>query len=205
MGSRILAKKTHTEAYWQTKAPPTLIRCTANYVTTGTRCRSEAATGTTVCDKHGARLPTVQAAAAQRIGESAMDMVEKLLAWANDPNVDMRERVKIAQDMLDRAGHKAADKHLVGVVGKGDALETLFMDLLSNPDALTGAQAAEPSTEPWPYNQAVLDDPEFGAPRVIPGEIVRAPTPRPAHTVHSSEPLTAPTPKHIRDALAELI
>lgn len=198
MGSRILAKTTHTETWWAA-APPTVLRCTANYLTTGTRCRSVAAAGTTVCDKHGARLPTVQAAAAQRIGESARDMVDLLLKWVNDPEVDMKERVRIAQDMLDRSGHGATSKHLHGVVTGGDPLDQLFMDLLSTPGMLADLNAPVPPKQPpSQWDLEVLADAEWREPRTIQGEIV----PRDDVT----EPPTEPTiPKHIRDALRELL
>lgn len=196
--SRILAKKTHSEEWWQTKAPVTVIRCSANYVTTGERCRSEAATGTTVCDKHGARLPAVQAAAARRIGMSAEDMVKALIEWANDPNVDMRERVKIAQDMLDRAGHGAISKHLVGV-SQADPVERLFMDLLASPDGFADrVPLPPPEIDPRfaEYNRAALEDDD----EIVEAELVEEPA---LHTIDVGQ---APkTPAHIREALERLL
>lgn len=201
--SKSLAKKTHSEQWWAT-APKTVIRCSAIYTTTGTPCRREAHPGAGVCWEHGARMPVVRDAAARRLGDSLEDAANNLVAWMNDPSIDMRERVKIAMDILNRGGLGEIKKVLIGVGDESDPIESLFRAIL------TEGMGAAPTQreEPWPFNQAVLDDPEYDAPRVIKGEVV---TPRqlmpPAHTVDTGP--VDPTPKHIREdierAMRELI
>lgn len=80
-----------------------------------------------------------------------------LIDWMNDPSVDMRERVKIAHDLLDRGGLGATSKHLVGVVSD-DPVETLFRDLLADPNG-TYDPATVPRSELPAYDaaQAALD------------------------------------------------
>lgn len=134
-------RRTHTELWWENHTDPTVIRCAAHLKTTGERCRSEAAPGTSVCEKHGALVPAVQQAAATRIQMSVDEASKRLVEWLNDNSVDMRERVKIAHDLLDRGGLGATQKHLLGVVSN-DPVETLFRDLLTTPGML-----AEPRTE----------------------------------------------------------
>ncbi len=107
-------RRTHTEAWWANAAPHVL-RCTGHLKSDGSRCRSEASPGTSVCDKHGALTPAVQQAAATRIQMSVDEAAKQLVAWMNDANVDMRERVKIAHDLLDRGGLAATQKHMVGI------------------------------------------------------------------------------------------
>lgn len=203
MGERILAKITHSEEWWQTKAPATVIRCTASYVTTGERCRSEAAASLTVCDKHGARLPTVQKAAAVRLGEATNDAARKLVEWMNDPQVDMRERVKIAQDILNRGGLGATSKHLIGVVGEADKFEMLFMDILTSPGMFDAPQPLPAAAPELDTGQEEYE--RRRAERELYGDIIDAEIVPDHHTRHVDGPLAAPTPKHIRDALAQLL
>ncbi len=87
----------------------------------------------------------MQQAAATRIQMSVDEAAQRLIEWLNDNDVDMRERVKIAHDLLDRGGLGATSKHLVGVVS-GDPVETLFRDILSDPDGLAARpRAARPA------------------------------------------------------------
>ncbi|MGK2876191.1 MAG: hypothetical protein ACSLEW_11215, partial [Nocardioides sp.] len=48
---------------------------------------------------------------------------------------EARDKIKVMQDMLDRAGLNATNKLLVGV-GEIDPVERLFRDLLADPDGL---------------------------------------------------------------------
>lgn len=153
-------RKTHTEKWWAAAAPHVL-RCTGQNKTDGSRCRAEASPGTTVCDRHGALIPVVQQAAARRIQMSVDEAAQRLIEWLNDNDVEMRERVKIAHDLLDRGGLGATSRHLVGVVGSGDPVETLFQDLLSDPRMF----AEQKHSAPPPLQdaaQAALDAREAG-------------------------------------------
>ena len=91
--------------------------------------------GSVVCDQHGGAAPQVLRRAAERIQYTADDAARRLVEWMNDPTVEMRERVKIAQDMLDRGGLAAS--HLMKIMPvTDDPVEKLFQALLSEPDGL---------------------------------------------------------------------
>ncbi|HET7327656.1 MAG TPA: hypothetical protein VFJ14_10290 [Nocardioidaceae bacterium] len=160
-------KVTHSEKWWETQKPAHVLRCTANYKSTGERCRREAAPGANVCASHGALAPQVQAAAAVRIGMSVDEAAKALRNLAFDENGDPRVRLKAIQDILDRGGLGATQKHLVGVVGNGDPVETLFRDILSDPDGLAPAAPALPAPPVPDAAQAALDarqaDPDWDA------------------------------------------
>lgn len=205
-------RTTHTEAWWA-NASPTILRCTAHYKSDGSQCRSEASAGTNVCDKHGALVPAVQAAAATRIQMSVDEASKKLIDWLSDPAVDMRERIKIAHDLLDRGGLGATSKVLLGVTG-GDPVEALFRDLLTREGALAPYR---PSAEEWALidvvEAEVIEDGEdpFSRPSSTPAA---QPTPRalegreePLHTVHVRESMSSAPPAHLRKDLdrAELL
>lgn len=203
-----MAKHRRSEAWWANH--PEVLRCTAHYKSTGERCGVTAAPGTNVCNQHGALIPAVQAAAAQRIGMSVDDAVKRLHAMLDDESVEAREKIKILHDLLDRGGLGATQKHLVGV-GTLDPVERLFADILGDPNALADPTAMQVTALPPPDPaQALLDAAEEGSGRdtwrgrengadVVVGEVVDG---TPAHTVVGEMPKT---PKHIREALERLI
>jgi hypothetical protein len=142
----VVRRVTHSEEWWEMLAPPTVIRCEGHYKD-GLRCRREAHPGATVCRMHGGAAKQVREAAAARIGNAADEMVKRLQNMLDDPDVEARDKIKIAQDLLDRAGLNATGKLLVGVA-EVDPVEKLFRDLLSEP-----ANLAPPVTavqEPLP-------------------------------------------------------
>jgi len=206
-------RRTHTEKWWDA-APPHVLRCVGHYKTTGERCRSEAAPGTSVCDKHGALAPAVQQAAATRIQMSVDQAAQRLVEWLNDNDVDMRERVKIAHDLLDRGGLSATQKHLVGVVS-GDPVETLFRDILADPNGLAPAVPAMPAAPVPDAAQAALDarqdvpDLRTFLSREIgsdgPDDVVDAELVPDAEDPATVRAAPYRTPKRIRDDLARLI
>lgn len=209
-------KVSHSDAWWASEhRPPHVLRCTAHYKSTGERCRREALPGTNVCRNHGALIPAVQQAAANRIGLSLDDAVKRLKAMLDDDSVEARERIKILHDLLDRGGLNATQKHLVGV-GTVDRVEQLFQDVLGDPAGLVDPHAAPPPALPARDPcQALLDaeaaegewagsrGPENGgedADDIVDAEVVEdGPAP---HTVQGTSPKT---PKHIREALERLI
>lgn len=209
-------RRTHTEKWWDAAAPH-ILRCTGHNKTDGSRCRAEASPGTTVCERHGALIPVVQQAAANRIQMSVDEAAQRLIEWLNDNDVDMRERVKIAHDLLDRGGLGATSKHLVGVVGSGDPVETLFRDILSDPSGLAPATPALPAPPVPDAAQAALDAREAGpdwedvigreigsddAHDVVDAELLPDADDLPPHTVYVGQ---TQTPKRIRDDLRRLI
>ncbi|MDR6120292.1 putative membrane protein [Aeromicrobium sp. SORGH_AS981] len=70
---------------------------------------------------------------------TADDAARQLVEMMSDPQVDARERVKIAQDLLDRAGLAAAQVHKVLPIEQ-DPIEKLFTDLLQDEQALLPEQ-----------------------------------------------------------------
>lgn len=190
-----MARRTHTEAWWA-NASPTVLRCTAHYKD-GTSCRTEATAGTNVCDKHGALAPAVQAHAATRIQMSVDDAASQLVAWMNDANVDMRERVKIAHDLLDRGGLGATSKVLLGVVTE-DPIESLFRSILSDPMGITGvATVVSTVAEPGPRQAAIERAESSDYADVVEAEIIEAAP----HTVSVQESMSAAPPRHLRQDL----
>jgi hypothetical protein len=186
-------RRTHTEKWWEA-APPHILRCAGHNKVNGERCKSEAAPGTTVCDRHGALIPVVQAAAAQRIQMSVDEAAKHLVDWMGDTSVDMRERVKIAHDLLDRGGLAATQKHLVGIGTTGDAVETLFMDLLSTPGMLDDPAPVQA----LPAGESADDD-------IVDAEVVEEPTPaKPKPAPAKPKRDSVRPPKHIRDDLERL-
>ncbi len=135
-------RKSHGDEWYA--AHPEVVRCKELLKTTGQQCAMEAHPGATVCFKHGANLPQVQAAAARRIQGSVEDAVKRLQAMLDDPSVENREKVKILHDLLDRGGLGATNKLLVGVA-ELDPVETLFRDLLGTPGALALPSTGEVS------------------------------------------------------------
>lgn len=82
---------------------------------------------------------------------TAEDAAKRLVDWMKDENVDMGKRVKIAQDMLDRGGLTAVQKHLARV-GPVNPVESPFRNILSDPNALVG-----PKAEPLPPSAELLE------------------------------------------------
>jgi hypothetical protein len=196
----------HSEEWWSLVAPPTAVRCEA-HTQDGNRCRREAIAGANVCRMHGGAIPAVKAKAAARIGNAADEMVKRLHAMLDDPSVGSTEKMKIAQDMLDRAGLNATNKLLVGV-GEVDPIEGLFRDLLADPANLIDtsvevvtvarpdpAQAALDAAASGPDWEDVyaLETGISGREDVVEAELVEDERP--------TEVADPRPPKHIREAL----
>ena len=207
-------RMTHTDKWWD-NAPSHILRCSAHYKSTGEQCRSEAAPGTSVCDKHGALVPAVQAAAANRIQMSVDEAAKHMVEWLSDPNVDMRERIKVATDLLDRGGLAATSKHLVGVVGSSDPVERLFLDILADPNGLVDPTPVPVQPDPEQLALEQRAEPDFDdlIGDVVDAELVEdvpAPAPelnpaqveKPKRVKGIRNP--AKPPKHIRDDLERL-
>lgn len=196
---------THSERWWSENAPAHVVRCTAQYKSTGERCRREAAPGTNVCNQHGARIPAVQAAAARRIQMTVDDAVKRLHGMLDDPDVEARDKIKILQDLLDRGGLGATSKVLVGVAS-ADPVERLFQDLLTTPGALNDPSAAPPEPDPLilELNRQALD---YADDDIVDAELVEDDPRHPATIAAVEEKLraSAKMPKHIREGLRRLL
>lgn len=188
----------HSEDWWVMLAPPSAVRCEA-HVQDGSRCRREAIAGANVCRQHGGAIPAVRAKAAARIGNAADQMVKRLQGMLDDPSVEARDKIKIAQDLLDRAGLNATEKLIVGV-GEIDPVERLFRDLLADPANLAPVQP-EPrqvDAEFEAYNRVALE--AYGGDEdIVDAEVVEEPASRPS-PAPSGRRGTKP-PKHIREGV----
>lgn len=114
----------------------------------------------------------------------------------DDPDVDAHAKIKIATDMLDRAGLNATEKHLVGV-GEVDAVEALFARILNDPNGLAPATSVQyaPSPEFAALN-AAADPQEALEDDIVEGEVVEDES--------STESMTTKPPPHIRRDLERL-
>jgi hypothetical protein len=175
---------------------------------TGEQCRTEAHPGTNVCFKHGANAPAIQAAAARRIQTSVEDAVKRLQQMLDDPQVEARDKIKILHDLLDRGGLGATSKVLVGVA-EVDPVESLFRDILADPQALAAHTAVQ--VHALPAGEARRDADEGpawaellggreGAEDVVEAELVDEPEPTgQPHTIDGGE--SGKTPSRISKSI----
>lgn len=198
--------RSHSEQWWANNAPPFAVRCQGSYKSTGGQCRHDAVDGAVVCDQHGGASPQVLRRAAERIQMTADDAAQRLVEWMNDPAVEMRERVKIAQDMLDRGGLGAAQLLKIMPVAE-DPIERLFQSILSEPEGTYDAAALEARRALETTRQAELaeligtfpgdEDDEIIDAEIVEDDGVVVPMRRDAPKPRNP---TAP-PKHIREGL----
>jgi hypothetical protein len=92
--------------------PMASARCTARSKQRGTQCKQRAIPGGTVCRFHGGAAPQVIRSARERIAAAADPAIDVLLTALKSK--DEKLRAQVAQDLLDRAGHGAKQKHEVG-------------------------------------------------------------------------------------------
>ena len=196
MGERTLAKKTHSQWWWDNRAPKTMIQCSAHRKMDGKQCLHEAAPGNSVCDDHGAAAAQVKAKAATKLQMAAEDMVDAYLGWAMDPTVDIRERSKIVADVLNRLGFTQAQRLTIEA---SDPVEALFKAILDDPNGLAPAPPALGAHQATPDDLVGLPT-AAEAPEIVDAVVVED---LPPHTVHITESGT--TPRHIREALARLL
>jgi hypothetical protein len=90
------------------------VRCTARK-RNGEPCRAMAARGASVCRVHGGSAPQVKAAALRRLDQAADVLVQRLLQFALDGNVDDNVALRAIRDALDRAGLAAKTEVAVEV------------------------------------------------------------------------------------------
>lgn len=189
---------THSEEWWANHAPAHVLRCVGTYKSTGTQCRRVAVDGSVVCGHHGGTSPQVVRRAAERVQFTADDAARQLVEMMSDPQVDARERVKIAQDLLDRAGLAAAQVHKVLPITQ-DPIEKLFTDILGSDGALLQAEPERAPALPAAPSD-VLSPSEVERPLSREADAPASdPPPR------ESDPQPVVVPRHIREALKELL
>lgn len=104
-------RKRHSEERWKL-LPEHIVRC-QGHNPNGKRCGFEAEAGSVVCERHGGGAPQVRRRAAERVIMTADHAAEMLVKWLDDPSVPFGDRIKIAQNLMDRAGLIAAQVHQI--------------------------------------------------------------------------------------------
>lgn len=119
-------------------------RCHAKRTNGVTPCKSWAIVGATVCRKHGGGAPQVREAARKRILAFAPIAVQQLQQLATGA-MSEAVRARAAIDLLDRAGLKAPEEHVV--VPASDTNAALDEALLRALAARGHMAALPPGTE----------------------------------------------------------
>jgi hypothetical protein len=114
--------------------PIPVVRCTGT-TSSGAPCTRWSIRGANVCIKHGAQLPAVKKAAAQRVETArimmmgaATDMYDVLFSLAQEGN-EAGIRLKAATEILDRAGLKAGQEVNVTVEHVGSPINEILEQL----------------------------------------------------------------------------
>lgn len=79
-------------------------QCTATSKATGERCKRYVSPGMRTCRVHGSATRKTKVAAAKRIAQASGYAAEMLVEFMADPATPLKDRVQIAQDLLNRAG-----------------------------------------------------------------------------------------------------
>ena len=129
--------------------PVPVVRCKATSTTTGERCKRWSIRGTTVCQTHGGRLPSVvehsqavvESARLRLFGlaEQAVDVLEDL----SQPGTSDQIRLKAAELILNRAGLKDAVELKVEVTHGQSPSEDILKKLQIMRDRITAADEPE--------------------------------------------------------------
>lgn len=91
------------------------VQCTARSKRTGNRCRRPAMLGGNVCRAHGGNAPQTRAKAQRRLEQAADALVQRLLSFALDGQVDDPVALRAIVSALDRAGFSVTTKAEVEV------------------------------------------------------------------------------------------
>jgi hypothetical protein len=135
-------------AFWDEWMPKTGRRCTGpsyirderggyvvdeEWIRLRRPCTANPAIGATVCYRHGAQIPHIQAAAKQRLAEAAEIVAMRLVGLTDikDENGDPithKDRIAAMNSTLDRAGIKGGTEVEVTVPGYKQVLEDVFSE-----------------------------------------------------------------------------
>lgn len=141
-------------------------QCTAKSKATGQQCKRYVALGMRTCNVHGSATRRSKVAAAKRIAQASGFAAELLVEFMADPSVELKTRVQIAQDLLNRAG--VAGKQ--GIEFSGKTVSELYANIV--------LESTIPITGPKPDNwDESFDGPweafiRPGQPHIIDAEIV---------------------------------
>lgn len=90
-------------------------QCTAMSKHTGQQCGRYAMKGLRVCVMHGGATRQAKAKAAERIQQASGYAADLLVEMMANPDIDVKTRTQIAQDLLDRSGVNAKTILQIGV------------------------------------------------------------------------------------------
>lgn len=90
-------------------------QCPATSKRTGERCKRYCAPGARTCKFHGSATRRAKTAAAKRVAQASGYAADMLVEFMADPEVDIKLRTNIAQDLLDRSGVSAKTVLQIGV------------------------------------------------------------------------------------------
>lgn len=128
--------------------PVPVVRCTATSTTSGERCKRWSIRGTTVCQTHGGRLPSV-IEHSQAVVESArlrlMGLADDAVEVLHDliqPGTPDAIRLKAAENVLNRTGIKEALEFKVEVTNNNSPSEGILKTLEIMRQRSLAAQAA---------------------------------------------------------------
>lgn len=102
-------------------------QCPATSKRTGERCKRYCAPGQRTCLWHGSGTRRAKTAAAKRVAQASGYAADMLAEFMADPDVDVKLRTQIAQDLLDRSGVNAK-KVMELTVDKGQSFFDNVMD-----------------------------------------------------------------------------
>jgi hypothetical protein len=134
-------RKRHSEERWKL-LPETIIRC-RGHNPNGRQCGFEAEAGSVVCERHGGAAPQVRRRAAERLILTADEAAQMLVRMMQDQTVPHAVRVKIATDLLDRAGLIATQVHQI-IPTSTDPVTLMFERLLGDPSNFVDAPSGKP-------------------------------------------------------------
>jgi len=121
-------------------------QCTAMSKHTGKQCQRFAMRGLRVCVVHGGATRAAKAKAAERISAASGYAADLLVEFMANPEIDVKSRTQIAQDILDRGGINAK-RVMELTVEKGrsfaDVTADVVMDLVVDDQDTTDVIDAE--------------------------------------------------------------
>ena len=163
-------------------------KCSARRHSDGKPCQRFAVRGSTVCASHGGNAPQVKPAARKRLDQAADVLVQRLLSFALDGQVDDPIALRAIVAALDRAGFSVTQPLDVAIGSR--PFELVF-------DAIAGGSRAE-SRIARGYNVAAEPPPALDAGPVVDAEMVES---DPDHIrTHSVSGLDMPPPAAETDA-----
>lgn len=148
----------YSEEWWAGQ-PPTHVRCHATRKNGEKgQCKKPAMLGGVVCESHGGAAKQVRRRAAERIAMAQDDAAAKLVQWMKDETVDIGQRIKVAQDLLNRGGLSGKTEIEVNVKPWEGLVNGLLVDFEDDePDTGDGAASLPASDLRAPIRGEVID------------------------------------------------